>query len=419
MLMVFRNLLVAGCLLMLAGAVFCAEDGAAPPAAEAGQGHMTVEERLTFLEKKLAGTGKVGATLASWFERIELGIRGTGVVQGTMGAERRLSDEEDVTDANVEVDLEFTAAVGEFGKGYVLLEAGSGDGVDGDVPTYWGFNGTADDNANVRLAEAWYEHRLLAESLTVRLGKIDVGGGCGRTEAAFDANAYANDECAQFLSPGFANSVVIEFPDDNGPGVLAWWSPSEMLDVGVGLADADGDWDNVGDNVFVIAELDFKPKLWGRQGNYRFYGWYNDTQHELLLDPARDGRSGHGFGVSCDQEIGGGVGLFARYGWQRGDVYPVENAWSAGLDLAGGTWKRPDDRIGVAYGMAILSDEQEKLNRAGGVDGGDEHHFELYYSIAVNEQVTITPDVQCAINPNGDAKNDVVWALGLRAGIDF
>jgi high affinity Mn2+ porin len=324
-----------------------------------------------------------------------------------------------VTDASMSFDLELSAPVGENGALFALVEAGSGEGVDGELATIWGFNGDADDDANLRLTEAWYEHAFGDGELTVRIGKIDVGAGCGRNEAGFDANALANDECSQFLSPGFVNSIAIEAPDDNGFGVIAWWSPHEFVEVGLGLADADADWDNVGDNVFSIVQIDLKPVFGGRQGHYRFLGWANDKPHALIQDPGRDDRIGHGFGFSADQQLTDWLAVFGRYGWQRPDVYEVEHAWSAGLQLSGSLWGRENDSFGLAYGEALLGDEQEQVYRDAGVPPDDEHHFELYYNIAIREGIVITPDAQYAKNPECNGDNDEVWVLGVRAQLSF
>ncbi len=70
------------------------------------------------------------------------------------------------------------------------------------------------------------------------------------------------------------NNLAVEFPDDNGIGAMIWSSPRDDLGFGVEFADADGD--SMFDDVFSIAELDFKPKIGGRRGNYRLYGWLNN-----------------------------------------------------------------------------------------------------------------------------------------------
>jgi len=319
-----------------------------------------------------------------WYEKIDMSFGATGVLQGSSGAKERLSPEGDVTDCSMSFDLELTAPVGKYGKFFTHFEAGEGDGIGGDIPTLSGFNDDADDDHNVRLTEIWYEHIQFDDRLRFRAGKIDLG-------SDFDTNAVANSETDQFLSGGFVNNLALEFPDDNGLGAMLWFSPNELWSIGAGFADADGDWDNVFDKAFSIAELDFKPKIGIRQGNYRVYGWLNNKDHRDLKDTNETEERNYGFGVSLDQKITDLVTLFGRYGQQRNRVSQVEHAWSAGFQCSGKLFDRKDDVFGLAYGMAVTGDDWKDIDRAGGIDTGDEHHVELYYNLKVNDHLNISP----------------------------
>ncbi len=384
---------------------------------------MTVEERLAALEKRAgvvaASKSKAGddedVVEQSWYQRIELAFEVTAAVQSSLGAEPEFSEEEDVTDATIAFCLEVSTQLTEVSSVFATLEAGNGDGLDGDLPTFWAFNDDADDDEHVHLTEVAYDHSLFGESLTVRIGKLDLTGDCGRNDSAFDANAVGGE----FLSGGFCNNVAVEFPDDNSAAAMAWWSPHKLFDLGIGIADADADWDNVADNIFLIAELDFKPVIFGKSGTYRAFGWLNDKPHELIDKPELDNRPGHGFGLSIDQEIFGPLSIFGRWAWERPDVYAVEHAWSVGLQVTGELWKRPDDSFGFAYGMAQLSDEMEDAYQAEELRAGDEHHLEFFYDLKVNKWITIRQDVQYAKNPEGVRDADDVWVFGIRAQLGF
>lgn len=215
------------------------------------------------------------------------------------------------------------------------------------------------------------------------------------------------------------NNPAVEFPDDNGIGAMIWFSLRDDLGIGVGFADADGDGSNLFDDVFSIAELDFKPKIGERQGNYRIYGWLNNKDHADLKDPDKTGENNYGIGVSFDQEITELWTLFARYGWQRGSVSQIEHAWSAGLQCSGKFYGRKDDAIGLAYGMAMISSDWEGADRDNGIRSGDEQHVELYYNLKVHDHLSLSPDIQWVKNANGDEDNDDVWAFGLRARLAF
>lgn len=370
-----------------------------------------------------APAGGAAAEVEEWFRRLEVELSATAVLQGSAGAEEPLSPDGDTTDGTASVEITVGTDVGERGRAFLWLTAGRGDGVDAEVPTLSGFNADADDDESVRLYELWYEHRLWEGRGTVRVGKVDLTGPCGCSESGFDANAAANDECRQFLSPGFVNSLAVEFPDDSALGAILWAAPDERVDIGVAFADAEADWDNVFDSVFAMLEVDVRPDLMGRPGTWRVYAWLNDKEHVEIADPAEDKEEGYGVGVSFDQELSDGVTAFLRYGWQRDDVYEVEHAVSLGVELSGKLsgklFGRENDRLGLAWGVAMLGADAEDALEAAGGDASDEHHVELYYSIAAGGNLFITPDVQWVGNPNGDGGNDDVWALGVRAQIEF
>lgn len=344
-----------------------------------------------------------------WYDNLELALGATGLLQGSSGA-GELSDDGDKTDASASIDLELTAHATENGALYLHLESGSGDGLDGDIATLSGLNDDADDDANVRLTEVWYEHTF-GNLVRLRVGKVDL-------TTDFDTNAVANSETDQFLSSGFVNGLAAEFPDDNGFGGMLWLSPSSLVDIGFGIADADADWDNAFEDPFAIAEVDFKPLIGGLQGNYRFFGWYNGKDHENLTDGSTDEHN-YGFGLSFDQQVNDSVTLFARYGWQRGEVSKVEHAWSAGFALSGATFGRENDNIGFAYGRAMIGDDWKNFDSASGVDYADEGHFEVFYNYAVNEHLALSPDIQWVTNANGDKGGDDFFVFGLRTQVSF
>jgi len=414
---------------------------AAEPPADWQQQLDALKQRIARLEQSAASQEsesqehgqmlKELATVRKTLGALEFAIGITGVLQATQGADH-LSEEGDVTDATMSLDVEVGADLWEGASGFVHIEAGNGDGVDGDVETLSGLNDDADDDATLRLTEAWLEQRWWDERVALRIGKIDLCGGCGMNECAFDGNAVANDETAQFLSTGFVNNIAVDFPEDNGFGAEIWLAPCSWLDVGVAIAEADADWDNVFDDLFYIGQVNLKPTLWGRPGTYRFFAWRNDTDHELLTEPVLDpddpflddsapsnDNAGKGLGVSCDQELADGLTAFFRYAVQDHDIYMVERAWSAGFQIDGKSWARPDDVLGAAYGVAELGCEGAQIVKAELGNPKDEIHIELYYNIFANDHLQISPDVQYVRNAMGSGTSDTFWTFALRAQLGF
>ena len=119
------------------------------------------------------------------------------------------------------------------------------------------------------------------------------------------------------------------------------------------------------------------------------------------------------------------MGIFLRAGWQQDDAaldtttFSLESSYSAGTQVKGTLWGRDEDVVGIAYGMINPSDEYKK---AGGLNAKAEGHVELYYNYRVNENLSVTPDIQMITNPYGkDAVNgtSTIWVGGVRDQIDF
>jgi len=342
---------------------------------------------------------------APWYKNTDVVVDAVGVLQGSPGMTGRFADTGGFADATLSFDLKLTARVSESGKAYMQFKVGNGGGIDEDIPNLSWFN-TAISGSNLRLAKIWYDHAF-GEKARMRVGKIDI-------TTSFDTNEAANDEYDQFLSNIFVNNLALEIPGYSNFGAMFWVSPTAFFDIGLGFADAANDWNDVFGNPFSILELGLKPKIAGRQGNYRVYGWHNGKDHERLLSPDVADDANYGFGLSADQEITEDVTIFARYGRQRGSVSQLEHTWSAGIGVSGRFLGRKEDSLGLAYGRAVIGKDWKSLDSLTGMDSGSEHRFEAYYRIKANKYLNISPNLQWAKNPNGDKGNGSVWAFGIR-----
>ncbi len=337
----------------------------------------------------------------------------TMVAQGTSGNDGNVPPEEDVIDGSISADLELSARTGEHSEAFVHMEAGAGDGLEGDeVDSFWGVNADAGDSeSRFELTEAWFEQRFSNDTSFFTAGML-----CPTNY--FDGNEIANDETSQFLSPGFVNSIAVEFPD-NGPGARVTLSPHELIDITAGYQSGDGDWEDIFEKPFLMAEANIKPVFGGLQGNYRLYAWSNNTDHEELSNPDNNEEHGWGTGLSIDQQAAESLTVFARLGFQDEDIYEIKTAWSIGMAVSGTQWGRDDDVLGIAYGQAALSDDYRDSLESDGIDPENEGHFEAYYNITVNEHVSVTPDIQVLTNAKGDGGFDTVWTGAVRGQIGF
>ncbi|HEO63707.1 MAG TPA: hypothetical protein ENN78_00360, partial [Candidatus Omnitrophica bacterium] len=352
---------------------------------------------------------------------LTIGASATFILQGTNNAngDDLAKNGEDVIDASYSMDLEFEKTFGDYGLAFLHLETGDGAGVEDELKVFSNVNRDADDSDNsVSVTEVWYEHYFKSLPLTLTFGKIDPA-------AYLDTNEYANDECTQFLGHIFRNSPVVEFPDDNAAGVRIAIEPVDFLGVEFVAMDANADWEDVFDNMFLAGQLNFKPKLLERPGNYRVYGWLNDKDHIKWDDALKTKEKSYGFGLSFDQEITDVLGVFARYGWQNPEVYAdgagfsLEQSWSTGIQLAGSLWGRDDDVFAIAFGQVMPSDDYKKAN---GLKAKTESHLEAYYNFKVNDHLSVSPDIQVIWDPyGGDAVNGdkTILVGGVRAQVDF
>ncbi|MCX5708036.1 MAG: carbohydrate porin [Candidatus Omnitrophica bacterium] len=372
-----------------------------------------IDERL---EKRIPGY-RILDGLSMW-------IGATTVLQSAHNAngDSQLSKKEDVTDASYAADITFEKKFEDYGEAYVYLSAGQGSGVDNRLALYQGVNYAAADDVNVTVAEAWYEQYFPAISGALAFGKLDAA-------SYIDTNEYANDSDIQFLGLIFNNSPVVEFPS-NGAAVHFGASPLEWLSVNLIAQDGNADWADVFDGTFLAGQLNFKPKFFGKDGNYRLLAWNNGTNHTKWTDTEKDKESGYGYGLSFDQELTKSIGVFARYGWQDPKVYVVdtddpgsefslEQSWSLGPQFKGTLWGRPEDIAGIGFGQIIPSNKYKTFND---FQAKTESHLECYYNFKVNDHLNLSPDLQVIWQPYGkDAtKGDgTIVVGGLRGRMDF
>ncbi|MBL8877978.1 MAG: carbohydrate porin [Phycisphaerales bacterium] len=321
------------------------------------------------------------------------------------------------------------------GTVYALAEGGWSDGVDEYVGSLFGVNGEAFGDEEVVLSELWYEQKILGEALRVRGGKIDL-------TVDFDTNAYANDSVTQFLNNGLANTANIPFPEP-GHGVQLVATPCPWFYFAAGGADADAENVRAGfdtayhgpDNFFSIYEFGVTPTLetaWGKlPGAYRVGMWhdprakekfFNDRFGYRLSVPLK--RDDVGFYAGFDQAVfrenpadssdEQGLGVFARYGYAHSDVNEIENFWSVGWQYLGLIPTRDEDTLGFGVASGILSDKLTRIGR-------DPHHetvLETYYRMQILPWLSVSPDFQWILRPDGENGRDA-FVAGFRVQMSF
>ena len=315
---------------------------------------------------------------------LELGV--TTVVQSTDGLE------EDESRASYSFDVVAEVELGDKGVVFASLNTAQGGSV--DTGAIAGSNGDDESGdiseggySETRVAELWYQLPV-NDLVTVTVGKIDPTG-------IFDANEYANDETAQFLGDTFINNMAVPFPG-YAAGLHVGLNLSESVQLNFGAFEPKDDFEGTLDESFFMVEATFSLSLGGRDGNYRVGYWSCDACGD---------ETNSGVTLSFDQAVTDNLGLFLRYGDRDETIDDnYDSAISGGLQYAFG-----DHQAGAGY--SILTADGDGFD--------DETQWEIYYSYACNDYLTLTADIQSISAPGLDSDVDDVTVFGVRAQLSF
>lgn len=146
------------------------------------------------------------------------------------------------------------------------------------------------------------------------------------------------------------------------------------------------------------------------EGNYRLIF---EATNKKFWDVRRESlEARRGIFLSCDQEIGRGLGGWVRFGVQnKAAAIHCKNLSSGGLNLRGDIWGRPSDNVGI--GHALLN---------GGNDGHDQSQVtEAYWRVRLNETVAFNMDVQHLRDTYDTGAGEDVqgWVSSLMMSTEF
>jgi len=192
-------------------------------------------------------------------------------------------------------------------------------------------------------------------------------------------------------------------------------------------------------------EYERRWKINDHPGSVRFLAYLNrahmgDYAEALAAMPVnpnvtltRDYRYKYGFGLSWDQELTKLLGIWARLGWNDGHTESwaftaIDRLFDIGLILKGKCWCRPNDFIGLGYGINGLEGTHRNYLAAGGLDFiiGDgalnyapEQILEAFYSMEVRKGIFVTTDFQEVINPAYNRDRGPVSIVSLRVHFEY
>ena len=315
----------------------------------------------------------------------------------------------------------------------------------------------------IPLAGAWEpdeDHGPISSAILVPRHRIELRFGKMSTADLFDINPVASDSHMQFMNWTVDNNGAFDYAADTrgytygltveyeGPFIEFRLGEMLMPKVANGL---DLDWDitrSRGEN----AELEIKYRHdKSSAGTLRVLGFMNhanmgnydqaiaqvtggvDLTPPDITRTRQEGRTKKGFGLNWYQELGSYVRAFARIGWNDGHnesfaYTEVDNTFSAGGDLNGKPWKRPNDKVGLAFVSNGISSEHAEYLRLGGRgfllgDGGLDYAretiTELYYNAQIWRGIFWAEDIQLIQNPGYNAARGPVWVFSFRVHLEF
>ncbi|MGB0714686.1 MAG: carbohydrate porin [Phycisphaerae bacterium] len=295
----------------------------------------------------------------------------------------------------------------------------------------------ADAPNDTRLYEYWYEQGFLDQRVRIKFGKIDANND-------FAGGLY-RDEFVH-SSPGFSPTMPLPTWPDPALGIILFLEPTDWFYLNIGLFDGMGSGTRSGfetafhvpDDSFTIAELGFRPtlSLFGQDnlpGQYAFGGWYHSGKWDVLPNdpdsetPPLPARGNHGVYVAFDQllfreppdndgdveveesETEQGLGVFFQFGWSPEDRNEISQHYGGGFQYYGPIPGRDDDVFGVGVQHINLSDRIQSLERRYA-----ETAIEVFYKIAVNDRLSVKPDLHYVVDPGGAGRDALVAGVRLE-----
>lgn len=297
----------------------------------------------------------------------------------------------------------------------------------------------------------------LPSSLPAR--RIEIWAGKFSTVDFFDVNPVGSDSHLQFMNwtvdnngaydyaantRGYTWGAVVQFYDRNwavrfGEAMMPKVANGENLDADLARAHSEN------------LEFEFDPALFPRRAtslrflsyvNHADMGNYRDAIDGFLSgrDATPDvtlyrqqGRVKYGFGANLYQELGDGVRLFSRWGWNDGRnesfaYTEADRTVSFGGDIAGSHWRRSLDKAGAALAFNQISGDHRRYLELGGtgfmlgdggLDYGVEQIAETYYTCHLWRGVSGSADLQHVTNPGYNRDRGPVLVGSLRLHVDF
>jgi hypothetical protein len=247
-----------------------------------------------------------------------------------------------------------------------------------------------------------------------------------------DTNSFANSEEGDFSSTAFINNpLLFEVVGGDSPGVGFDWSISESISLRAVYNAAEGGQSfGFGNGGFfggasqILTELEVKPSE--TLAIRLQYGRINEQGTALTASLAGNiiNSTTDVFGVNAEWAITPNLGIFGRYGTANARVNSAIDSYS---DISSNTYQigfslpdlfAPGNRLGVSFGQPIRVNSGTQ-NGVGLVPSGRQSNIEVFYSFKLNDNITLTPDLQFISQANNIASNPTITVGTLRMLFTF
>ena len=297
--------------------------------------------------------------------------------------------------------------------------------------------------SNWRLFEFWLEQSFYDDKFSMRVGWM-----------GWDSEFVVSEYAGLFLNGTFGwPAFMYQNLPEGGPGYpmtgIGWRFALEATDwltlrsvVGHGQLYSQEENPHGFDyapysktGLMWLNEAAFRASPGGLPGTYTLGAWINTEDVASPTDPEKDYSSNYGIYFMVDQKLtsevpsgspadeGGseqGLGWFARVATSPGDRSLVGFYVDTGLNYTGLIPGRDEDSLGIAVAWSGLGYAQEDaLRAAGSVDVGYEMVVEATYSFVLANWLTVQPDLQYVVHPDGTGDLDNAFVIGARLSADF
>jgi high affinity Mn2+ porin len=284
-----------------------------------------------------------------------------------------------------------------------------------------------------------------ADRIVITIGKLAVPD-------VFDTNKYAHDSRSDFMNWALIDAGTFDYAGNawgyTEGAAAEWYQDWWTARLGYFSLSDEPNSTRI-ERTFlkqfqVIAELEERHKIYGEEGAVRLLGFFGHGRMGLFREaialslatgqPADTALVRHlhekaGIVIDIEQQVTDDLGLFVRAGVsdpsrEPFDYLDSDATASTGVSLAGSSWMRPDDDLGVAFVVDGISRQHAAYLNHGGLgilvgDGklphpGDEFIAETYYSYSPYTWLKLSADYQFVVNPAYNSDRGPVSILGLR-----